>query len=68
MPHSQRVIERKLLGADQDGKIIYKQFKDYFIAVPEDDLRNRVSSIGSSAGNSLKKFEKQLDEMLLASQ
>ena len=47
----QRLIEQKLLGADQDGKITYRKFKNYFTAVPEEDLKRRVSSIGgASAG------------------
>ena len=61
---AQRIIERKLMGADEHGKINYRNFKHYFTAVPEDDLRDRVNSVGSQ--NTMKKFEQQLDDMLLS--
>ena len=63
----QRKIEHKLMNADQDSKINYRKFKNYFTAVPEEDLKHRVSSMGSS-NLSLKKFERHLDEMLLGSE
>ena len=53
------------MNADKDGKIIYKKFKNYFTAVPEDDLKDRVSSNGARSMNSMQKFENQLDAMLL---
>ena len=55
---SQRVIERKLLHADENGKIRYRDFKQYFTAVPEDDLKQRVSSVGHHSNVSMAKFEK----------
>ena len=55
------------MNADKDGKIIYKKFKNYFTAVPEDDLKDRVSSNGARSMNSMQKFENQLDAMLLGS-
>jgi len=61
----QKVIERKLLGSDQDGKINYRNFKRYFTSVPEDDLKQRVSSVGRISNASMKNFEKELNEMLL---
>ena len=54
----QRTIERKLLHADEDGKIRYRDFKQYFTAVPEDDLKQRVSSVGCVSNVSMKQFEK----------
>ena len=45
------------MGADQDGKIKYSNFKNYFTAVPEDDLKHRVSSVGGYSNVSLKNFE-----------
>ena len=62
---AQREIERKLMHADENGKIRYRDFKEYFTAVPEDDLKQRVSSVGCQSNMSMKQFEKQLDEMLL---
>ena len=64
----QRKLEQKLMNADNDGKIVYKKFKLYFTAVPEDDLKHRVSSRGTQSMNSMQNFEKHLDEMLLRSQ
>ena len=55
------------MNADEDSKINYRKFKNYFTAVPEEDLKHRVSSMGSS-NLSLKKFERHLDEMLLGSE
>jgi len=54
------------MEADDDGKINYRKFKKYFTSVPEDDLKQRVSSVGCNSNFSLKQFEKHLDEMLLA--
>jgi hypothetical protein len=54
-----------LLGANPDGKINYRNFKKYFTSVPEDDLRERVSSVGQPSNMSMKNFEKELNEMLL---
>jgi len=42
------------MEADEDGKINYRKFKKYFTAVPEDDLKQRVSSIGCQSQLSLK--------------
>ena len=53
----QRNIEAKLMNADQDGRITYRKFKKYFTAVPEDDLKHRVSSMGAASNMSMKKFE-----------
>ena len=53
------------MNADIDGKIVYKKFKNYFTAIPEDDLRDRVSSVGSKSLNSMQKFENRLDDWLL---
>lgn len=65
----QRRLEQKLMNSDRDGKITYLKFKNYFTAVPEDDLKSRVSSIGGMSFNSsMKRFENQLDEMLLRSE
>lgn len=63
---TQRIIERKLMGADEHGKINYKNFKHYFTSVPEDDLKNRVNSYGQNSTNTMKNFERQLDDMLLS--
>ena len=63
---AQRIIERKLMGADEHGKINYRNFKHYFTAVPEDDLKDRVNSYGQNSTNTMKKFEQQLDDMLLS--
>ena len=62
----QRKIENKLMGADEDGKIVFTNFKNYFTSVPEDDLKHRVSSVGGTSNVSLKNFEKQLDDMLMS--
>lgn len=61
----QKIIERKLLNADSNGKINYRNFKKYFTEVPEDDLKERVSSVGQPSNVSMKNFEKELNEMLL---
>ena len=54
------------MGADEDGKIVFTKFKNYFTSVPEDDLKHRVSSVGGTSNVSLKNFEKQLDDMLMS--
>ena len=66
VPQTQRLEEARLMEADDDGKINYRKFKKYFTSVPEDDLKQRVSSVGCNSNFSLKQFEKHLDEMLLA--
>lgn len=55
---TQRIIEQKLMGADQHGKINYKNFKRYFTSVPEEDLKQRVNSQGGMSSLSMKNFEK----------
>ena len=52
------------MGADEHGKINYRKFKKYFTAVPEDDLKHRVSSLGHQSNFSMQNFEMQLDSML----
>ena len=63
---AQRVIEAKLMGSDQFGKINYRNFKKYFTQVPEDDLKRRVSSLGATSNMSMKAFENELNEMLMS--
>ena len=58
MDPEQRKIERKLMNADENGNIVFLKFKNYFTAVPEDDLRQRVSSIGSRSVGSMQVFER----------
>ena len=53
------------MDADDEGKINYRKFKKYFTSVPEDDLKQRVSSYGGQSNLSIRQFEKHLDEMLL---
>jgi hypothetical protein len=54
------------MDADEEGKITFRKFKKYFTSVPEDDLKQRVSSVGTGSNLSKARFEKALDEMLLA--
>lgn len=62
---SQRDVEKQLMESDANGNITYRQFKRYFTAVPEDSLSRRLSSAGGASSVSIRKFERQLDAMLI---